>query len=201
MIGFNSEKCFEEYKACYQKLLKKYYPAHRSTGFTERNQSVNFTRAVSAIYPMSFSWFEAALIKPKQHMDVVIFVPEIDGALLVESKRFSTPHSKVKSVAEDIQRLCDKNNHQTLCSELKGEYRRCKQNIYGIILADVWLENDMKNEIYDFWDNGFFEKFKDLCPVPAETIRDMNNKKWFKTTNNDFDDLKYRLLALMFQIM
>ena len=201
MVEFNMELCFEIYKNRYQELLRKYYPAHNSAGFTERNQSVNFVQSVNAIYPSSFAWFEASLnIKPEQHMDAVIFVPETKSTLLIEAKRFSTPHNKLKDIAKDIGRLNDSNHHQTVCIELKGEFQKCTQNIFGIILADVWLENTMKNNIYEFWGEDFLKKYETQCSITTEIISNMENIKWYKSEKGYFEDLKYCLLAIMFRI-
>jgi len=40
----------------YESLLNRYYPAHNSTGFTERNLSVNFAAAFQNVYPISLVW-------------------------------------------------------------------------------------------------------------------------------------------------
>ncbi|MGU5889883.1 hypothetical protein [Aeromonas hydrophila] len=59
----------------YTTIFSHYYPAHGSTGFTERNLTNNFVSALESLYPGScFSWFEAPIsLTEKKHMDAVVF--------------------------------------------------------------------------------------------------------------------------------
>ena len=54
------ESIFNLYKSRYLRIFEKIYPARNSTGFPERNLSVNFTKAYETYYLNCYviSWFE-----------------------------------------------------------------------------------------------------------------------------------------------
>ena len=49
---------FENYRYNYQRIFSILYPSKNSTGFTERNLSVNFANAYEQINPSAITWFE-----------------------------------------------------------------------------------------------------------------------------------------------
>lgn len=49
---------FENYRYNYQRIFSILYPSKNSTGFTERNLSVNFANAYERINPSAITWFE-----------------------------------------------------------------------------------------------------------------------------------------------
>ena len=195
MDKLNTSKCFQGYLDRYINLLEKYYPAHGSTGFTERNQSVNFASAVEAVYPDAFTWYEAPIgDRRNEHVDAVIFIPSIHGMVMIESKRFSNTGKKLKDTAADIMRISKRDNHLAVVAGLDQRYKSCLENVYGLVLADVWLETSTKNKIFNTWGKDFFEEFSSIFQ-PAEFAA--KNAEWYK---GGYDRLpKYKLLALVFE--
>ena len=91
---------FENYRYNYQRIFSILYPSKNSTGFTERNLSVNFANAYERINPSAITWFEFQFGENNNlHYDAVIIDPENKRLLLIESKRFSNPHTKIESIA------------------------------------------------------------------------------------------------------
>lgn len=151
-------KIIEEYTSAYKKILQSYYPAKRSVGFTERNQSVNFSKAIEKQYPSSFTWFEVPFEdNSRNHFDAMVVIPENMEIFIIEAKRFSDGHEKVISVGNDIKRI---NNSMNILGAIKNIENFENYIVYGVILADVWTETTIKNKIKDKWnlnENGFFE--------------------------------------------
>ena len=152
----NINEVFAEYQGIYQKILGSFYPAKNSTGFPERNLSVNFSKAYEKAAETkgqkSISWFELQFgERNRSHVDAVIINLSINELLIVEAKRFSNPALKIKEISKDIERI------HRLAAELKTEDRiemnkvkRC----YGIVLADVWTETDRKKQILESYKAG-----------------------------------------------
>lgn len=141
----NWELVFEKYKENYKKIFDYLYPSKGSTGFTERNLSVNFTKAYEAVNTQAITWYEFSFEKGK-HLDAVIIDPNSQKIIIVESKRFSNPEIKVKEVDDDIDRILGFSNN--LESEFKNRINNIdKYSILGVILADVWTENEQKTSI------------------------------------------------------
>ncbi len=151
---------FAEYHKRYEDILKHIYPAKNSTGFPERNLSVNFSKAYEKIACVNgqeaFSWFEFQFgIRNNLHVDAVIINNSASELLIVESKRYSNPSTKIPEVGRDIDRIYD------LIDELKKEKdKRINiseiKSIYGVILADVWKENSVKKDIFKEYEDGCF---------------------------------------------
>ncbi|PSV11638.1 hypothetical protein C0W59_19075, partial [Photobacterium kishitanii] len=70
----------------YEHILNRYYPAHNSTGFTERNLTNNFVAAMEKELGLDcISWFEAPIcLENKAHIDAVILTD--DSTILIEAK-------------------------------------------------------------------------------------------------------------------
>lgn len=68
---------FENYRYNYQRIFSILYPSKNSTGFTERNLSVNFANAYERINPSAITWFEFQFGENNNlHYDAVIIDPE-----------------------------------------------------------------------------------------------------------------------------
>lgn len=134
----------------YKKILENYYPAHGSVGFTERNLTHNFAISLENVLgSSSICWFEAPIsIKPKKHIDAIVFDLNQKRTFLIESKRFSNPEQKIEEAKKDIERMKDQNHISLLERNLHGI--KIKER-YAVLLADVWKENDRKREIYGSW--------------------------------------------------
>ena len=64
-------KVIDKYYDFYYKIFDSIYPAHNSTGFTERNQTVNFSKAIESLYDDVISWFEYP-VGDNKHIDAII---------------------------------------------------------------------------------------------------------------------------------
>ena len=173
------KKIFDEYGNIYRKILEKIYPANGSTGFAERNLSVNFSKAYEKIFPSALSWFEFQFGK-KKHIDAVIVNEESQEIFVIESKRYSV-QSKITAVGHDIDRI------KTFLDELKKENdRRIDlskiKKFYGVILADVWTEVDFKRKILQsYQEENFLTEFKEFLKFeskisnPHYNVQDIEN--------------------------
>ncbi|MGN1095523.1 MAG: hypothetical protein ACI4QR_03970, partial [Eubacteriales bacterium] len=134
----NFDLVFDEYKNKYTKILGKLYPSKNSTGFTERNLSVNFSKSYESICPDAVTWFEFQFgEKNDLHLDALIVNREKNEIFLVEAKRFSSPEKKIHEVAKDIERINAigrKYAHEF--EERIPDFESCE--LYGVILADIW---------------------------------------------------------------
>ncbi|MEG1805313.1 MAG: hypothetical protein RR327_02855 [Clostridia bacterium] len=196
------EKVLDKYKNNYVKILKKYYPAQDSTGFTERNQSVNFVEAYKELFPSSYAWYEAPLDDKTKHLDAVIFDDENERIIMIEAKRMSQPSAKTKECYNDIERLKNYKNYEKLIE--KKEYKEYKA-IYGLVLVDLWCEGTRKPKIFEMWEQGkYFEGseydgYEDFSDNPPQNgsyyyreFTDCETKESTKTN--------YKLLAYCFEI-
>ena len=182
------KKIFDEYGNIYRKILEKIYPAKGSTGFAERNLSVNFSKAYEKIFPSALSWFEFQFGK-KNHVDAVIVNEESQEIFVIESKRYSV-QSKITAVGHDIDRI------KTFLDELKKENDRRNENdrridlskikkFYGVILADVWTEVDnFKRKILkSYQEENFLTEFKEFLKFeskisnPHYNVQDIENRE------------------------
>ncbi len=67
------------YQHNYEKILNIFYPSKKSTGFTERNLTVNFSKAYEAVAgsvgDVCCSWFELPVNENgKDHVDAIIII-------------------------------------------------------------------------------------------------------------------------------
>lgn len=180
------DRVIENYKSRYLNIFKNYYPAHDGTGFTERNLSVNFASAFESIHSNSFTWYEVPVGESKkEHIDAIIFN--------IESKRFANPRQAVNSINNDISKMTDKANKILITKELANheEYK-----YFGVVLADVWTENDFKKKIYNNWSENFFNEFL----LESENCSKLVNRKWEK---RDFknDEVKYKSIKDKYNLL
>lgn len=147
---------FCEYQNYYEKILANLYPAKNSTGFPERNLSVNFVKAYEKVVEANgqecVSWFEMQFGEQNNyHVDAIIWNLSTHELVIIESKRFNNPTSKTKEIRNDIDRI------HKLVDELRTENRLDMSSIekcYGVILADVWTETDLKRSILHSYEVG-----------------------------------------------
>ncbi|MGN4997524.1 hypothetical protein [Aeromonas sp. 61P] len=155
----------------YAHIFTSYYPAHGSTGFTERNLTNNFVSAMERVYPGTcFSWFEAPICTTdNKHLDAVVFT-ETD-VFFIEAKRFTAPQSKTHSVRSDLERM-QSTESQKLIEQ--GLLKPIKRQRYAVVLADVWTETKGKREIFETWpaclenESFFYAKTIEFSELPIE---------------------------------
>jgi hypothetical protein len=144
------EAVFNDMHDRYFKILTKYYPAHGSTGFPERNLTHNFVTAFEmTLQRRCVSWFEAPIdLERNLHIDAVIFDVEEGRNIMIEAKRISNPNQKLIGIKEDLQRL-RKPEHYRLLE--KGLHDVAIKERYAVILADVWTETESKRNVFYGW--------------------------------------------------
>lgn len=175
------EKVFEKYESIYNNIFSLFYPALESNGFTERNLTVNFSKAYEQTYcnDRIFSWFELPLLgnKNNEHFDCIIVNVDRKEVFFVEAKRYPSVKSKKESSKGDIIRIEDyikKYFYKDPRFENYSDYK-----LYGLILADVWQENTSKVKLYNSFVN---EEFFD-------DVDELNNKKpQYKTIRFNYID-------------
>ena len=166
------EEVFKTYGNIYKNILSNIYPALKSTGFPERNLSVNFSKAYEKVALQKreeekredvYSWFEFQFsIDNKQnnrHIDAVIVNNTSQELLIIEAKRYSHPYKKLSEIGKDIDRICEfkdkleteteteKDKENDKDKDKRIELRKINK-IYGVILADVWAnDSEVKKEI------------------------------------------------------
>ena len=191
MIKNQLEKVFERYQMIYKKILvsNRFYPSLDSTGFQERNLTVNFSKAYEQVYANDnvISWFELQFGENKNnHFDCLIINMDRKEIFFIESKRFSNVKTKTSSVAKDIERIEGFVNKDRLVDNRFKDFSEFAIN--GVILADVWHETPSKIEVYEkFKTKTFFKGTKD-------GIYDV------KTINNIADCRPYSLLSFVWKI-
>ena len=191
------KQIFFEYGKLYANLLEKIYPAKNSTGFAERNLSVNFAKAYERMAEGNnqevYTWYEFQFgDKNNLHVDAVIINESSKELIIIESKRYNNPQEKIKEVGKDIYRI------QELVDELKREnaegiYRiKLDQMVkcQGIILADVWTETDAKREILEAYKKGienprdseaFLKKYERKLGIDGGELEVQYDVQSFKT--------------------
>jgi hypothetical protein len=142
------ENIFSVYHKRYVQILNQYYPAHNSTGFTERNLSHNFVRALETVFVnKTIPWFEAPIdFNLRKHLDAVVFSQNHKTSFFIESKRFTDSNTKIISIANDIKRILT--NIKILEN---GLVNTIIENRFAVILADVWTETKGKEYIFNKW--------------------------------------------------
>lgn len=146
----------EEYKENYNNIFNTFYPAKNSTGFTERNLSVNFAKAYEKINPNAITWYEFQFgEKNNLHYDAIIINSESKELIIIESKRFSNLLKKINEVEEDIIRI--NKSVSTYYADFKSRIENFEEyTIIGVILADVWTETKNKTALKDAFLNSCF---------------------------------------------
>ena len=163
------ERILKQYKKNYSRIFESIYPSKNSTGFTERNLSVNFAKAYEQMYPQAFTWYEFQFGQNNNlHYDAIIINPQKKELIIIESKRFDKLPKKVNEVYEDINRI---NSFRTSYFAEFAERIPSLANyaIKGVILADVWTETESKTKINESFQNRTFIEnyFPDLYKIQA----------------------------------
>ena len=136
------DKVCIKFKHNYEKIFEHIYPAKNSSGFTERNLSVNFAEAYEKtamqLNQNCITWYEFQFgEKNNQHYDAVVVNITTKEILVIEAKRFNDLPKKIYSTVNDIHRI---NNFP---AEILNE-NSCRitdfnlYKIYGVFLADIW---------------------------------------------------------------
>ncbi len=183
----------DEYKRNYVEIFKHIYPSKNSTGFTERNLSVNFSKAYEKIITKEnqdcISWFEFQFDETNnKHYDAIIINSTVKEILVIEAKRYNNLSRKINSVINDIARI-----NKFLTEILRKDDRRIPSiesyKIYGVILADIWIGNTssvkQKNIVKkQYIDNSFI---KDNKYINNDSKRSLSGLKFIYNVE-DFTD-------------
>jgi hypothetical protein len=80
------DKVLHRYKENYCRIFECIYPSMGSTGFTERNLSVNFAMAYESVHKDSITWYEFQFGKKNNlHYDAIIINPAEKEIVIVSS--------------------------------------------------------------------------------------------------------------------
>lgn len=204
---------FEEYGKIYSDILKTMYPAKNSSGFPERNLSVNFAKACERVAVQNrskvYTWYEFQFgEKNNRNVDAVILNPKSKDLIIVESKRYSIPFKKIKDVGKDIRRIKDLLNE--LCDENRGDSPRIKLDehwhFYGVILADVWTETKPKEKVLACYqegekdlssENSFLNKYRNELVLQQSLPGLYYSTKHIKYNG---EESKYWLVSFMWEL-
>lgn len=204
VYGLETGLLLKKYKENYEKIFDVFYPAKNSTGFTERNLSVNFAKAYEKINPNAITWYEFQFgEKSNLHYDAVIINPEKMELILIESKRFTNPSRKIKEIECDIARI--NQSISEYCTDFSSRIDNFeKYMVIGVVLCDVWTETKSKTDIRDSFQNSEFlnNYLPDLC---AQEDKSFENTEYFCL---DFGSLKryeslsknYHLLGMIWEL-
>ena len=187
------EQVFDNYKKIYQNILDSFYPSLGSTGFQERNLTVNFSKAYERTYVNDevSSWFELQFGEKKNnHFDSIIINRSKKIIYIVEAKRYSTPDAKKNSSINDITRIEEYVKNDFNVDPRFKNYKNYK--IYGIILGDVWQESNPKKDLYNSFHNKKF--FNDI--IPNDKYQIYNDISF----NIDGCKAEYDLLSFIWEI-
>ncbi len=208
------ENVFKKYQSIYEDILTKIYPSKGSTGFTERNLSVNFSKAYEKLANKNelcaYTWFEFQFgDNNNNHLDAFIINDKTQEIFIIESKRYKSKRKR-ESIFSDIQRM------PLFISDIKGRIdfnidniNRSDYKYYGIILADVWTETPSKRKICNTYQKNpkmnkdtlcnFFKKDKDSLDFMDDKI--YCKEQSFANTKNVPDCIKqnYHLVSMWWQ--
>lgn len=150
------DKILKKYRENYCNIFENIYPSKNSTGFTERNLSVNFAKAYEHHYPNAITWYEFQFgEKNNLHYDAVIINPLHKEIVIIESKRFSALFKKVEEVGADIERIRDFDTKYF--AEFADRIPNLKEYaVVGVILADVWAKGKNKIAIKQAFEKSVF---------------------------------------------
>jgi len=149
----------------YNTMLKDFYPAKGSTGFTESNQVHIFVNALTETLDddLVVEWLEFPWIDKKQHIDAIVYSPKYKTIFYIEAKRF-TMKSKIQSISNDISRIL--NPRPFLNRDFIKEHNlKNIKDEYIVALSDVWLETKWKKSIPNWWMSDDTDSFKNFLKV------------------------------------
>lgn len=199
-ISFDFEKVHKLYGEIYRHILRHIYPAKNSTGFPERNLSVNFSKAYEAVYSGEgcFTWYELQFgDKNNLHYDACIVDETNRRIILVESKRFSNLNKKITEIGVDINRI--QSIKKIAQMELNNRIPRIEAyEIYGLILADAWEETTGKIEVIRSFENStFLNQYATKLGAEIEQVLPQYHAELIKK----FENNKYYLLSFIWRVV
>lgn len=183
------DKVCVEYKHNYEKIFEQIYPAKNSTGFTERNLSVNFSKAYETLIVQDnqncITWYEFQFgNKNSKHYDAVIVNTTQKEILIIEAKRYNVLPRKIYSMIKDIFRI---NNFLT---EIRNEnFHRIpdftKYKIYGVVLADIWTAKTSSPKLKELIKEQYASRnfIKTNEHIKDYANRNLNDKDKFDLNN------------------
>ena len=187
------EQALEGCKAGYEKILERLYPSKGSTGFSEENLLVNFSKAYDLILKKnnqseSISWFEFQLKnrvgenRNDNHLDCLIIDDANKRILFVEGKRFKN-ESKIGEIGKDAYRMIN------VFDDRKEEFFERivdydDYRFYGVLLSDVWVtvKSKKKSAVLKSYEDFSFlsmnSPFKQILfqKLPDETIGQITSR-------------------------
>lgn len=149
-------KTFIDTGETYANTFKYYYPSHGENGFTERNQTFNFSHNYLKNDYNAVVWQELPVkcSEKKGHIDTLIVDNELKAVLFIEAKRISKNQISREfiSIKEDIKRLCAED---FIASIPQGVVIDNYQH-YILYLTDTWYNSnkrvtDPRKEWFDKW--------------------------------------------------
>ncbi len=148
----------------------------KAESFTERNLTVNFSKTYEKNHTNSITWFELPFTGNTCHLDAMIVDYDSKEVFFIEAKRIKLTR-KIKSMCDDIKRIYELYDNKAV--ELSGRLVNYNDyKYYGVILADVWVENknnNFKKTIRDaFLNKTFLNNYQQELKnanVPNEFVR------------------------------
>jgi len=148
----------------YERFLGRYYPAHGSNGFTERNLTFNFSHNYLCENNSAFIWQEVPL-GDREHFDTLIIDDQHESILCIEAKRLGT-EAKNDSIKADLKRIF------RFAEEMRKKVNK-SYSVYALLLVDIWIpkENGEKKQ-------SLLNQFKEMenneayisLPIHKETL-------------------------------
>ena len=214
MVELDFQEVFRSYGEIYNHILSIIYPAKKNTGFPERNLSVNFSKAYEQVMEKKnhdvISWFEFQFGEDdRYHVDLVLLDNTTKELFIVESKRFSNPNKKMEEIGQDINRIYSFKNElqeeQKIQEEKKSQEKQIRINmkeikhIYGVILADVWLETPLKREIYGSYQNRSF--VSDYINKMSNDVKKLDESYYCLDVVGKYNWIKnYKLVSFVWEL-
>lgn len=141
-----------------------------------------------------FTWYEFQFGKKNDlHYDAVVFNTTEKRVYIVESKRFRYLNKKLRSIGNDIERI-----DPLRINDGQNRVDLTGFSFYGIILSDVWTENNSKSNILNnFADKDFFDKYEETVPCKNK----LQNVYYWTNQAAPFEKApNYYLLAAIWKI-
>lgn len=159
---------FKETVQCYNQILSKYYPAHKSNGFTERNLTFNFSSCYRKAYPKSIIWQEACLAG-REHIDTLVIDEENKAVILIEAKRLQGENKK-ESLLRDYERITNKDININGLADINSE----DYSLYALMIFDVWVSKKTNEK-----DNRYKRLHEILPKGETNYVEEVSfNKDW-----------------------
>lgn len=205
------DKTFTDTGKTYINTFKHYYPSHNGNGFTERNQTFNFSHNYLKDGYDAVVWQELPVkcSQKEGHIDTLIIDNVLEVILFIEAKRITKSQisRKFTSVIEDMERLCAYDFIESIPhGALIKNYRH-----YILYLADTWYNadeevKDPRRECYKKWGNTY--EYSEWIPKDSKIIEvncgvfpigkpsDHTKKEYYTTTNREQYNIMYRLYSI-----